>query len=95
MSKAEDLLRQLLIARDGVSTAERQAQSRIKTRDYLNRDKKELKGEDVLSIIKETETEIGSRRATAESDQDVNLVEVYDAALSVFTEWYQVRDSKE
>lgn len=91
MSKAEDLLSQLLAARDGVNTAERQAQSRIKTRDYLNRDKKELKGLDVLSIIKETETEIGSLRSKAETDKDANLVEVYDAALSVFTTWSEAR----
>ncbi len=91
MSKAEDLLSQLLVARDGVNTAERQAQSRIKTRDYLNRDKKELKGEDVISIIKETEVEIGSRRAQALTDQDANLVEIYDAALSVFATWTEAR----
>lgn len=91
MSKAEDLLSQLLSARDGVSTVERQAQSRIKTRDYLNRDKKELRGEDVLTIIKETETEIGSLRTSAESGKDTNLVEIYDAALSVFATWNQAR----
>jgi hypothetical protein len=91
MSKAEDLLSQLLAAHDGVNTAERQAQSRIKTRDYLDRGKKELKGEDVLKIIKETETEIGSRRAQALTDKDTNLVEIYDAALSVFTTWSDAR----
>jgi len=93
MSKAEDLLKLLIAARDGVNTVERQAQSRIKTRDYLNRDKKELRGENVLSIIKETETEIGALRSKAETDKDSNLVEVYDAALSVFTTWSEARQA--
>ncbi|MDR3436673.1 hypothetical protein [Telmatospirillum sp.] len=93
MSKADDLLNRLLVARDGVSTAERQAQSRIKTRDYLNRGKKELRGENVLTIIRETETEIGVRRTQAETDQDTNLLEVYDAALSVFATWSDAREA--
>jgi hypothetical protein len=93
MSKAEDLLSYLLTARDGVNTVERQAQARIKTRDYLNRDKKDLKGEDVLAIIKETEVEVGARRAKAVADHDDNLIEVYDAALSVFTTWTEAREA--
>lgn len=93
MSKAEDLLSQLLVARTGVNTAERQAQSRIKTRDYLDRGKKELKGENVLTIIKETESEIGTLRTSALAEKDENLVEVYDAALSVFSTWNQSRDA--
>ncbi|PKU25825.1 hypothetical protein [Telmatospirillum siberiense] len=93
MSKAEDLLSQLLVARTGVNTGERQAQSRIKTRDYLDRGKKELKGENVLSIIKETETEIGALRTSALAEKDDNLVEVYDAALSVFSTWNHAREA--
>jgi hypothetical protein len=93
MSKAEDLLKLLIAARDGVNTVEREAQARIKTRDYLNRDKKELRGENVLSIIKETESEIGVLRAKAETDKDSNLVEVYDAALSVFNTWTIAREA--
>ena len=93
MSKAKDLLSSLLVARDGVNSAERQAQSRIKTRDYLDRDKKEMKGADVLTIIRETETEIGARRTQAEADKDGNMVEVYDAALSVFSSWSQAREA--
>ncbi len=93
MSKADDLLSQLLVARDGVNTVERQARSRIKTRDYLNRGKKELKGVDVLTIIKETETEIGELRTNALSEKDGNLVEVYEAALSVFSTWNEAREA--
>ncbi len=93
MSKADELLSRLLVARDGVNTVERQAQSRIKTRDYLNRDKKELKGENVLAIIKETAVEIGIRRTQAETEQDTNLVEVYDAALGVFATWTDAREA--
>jgi hypothetical protein len=93
MSKAENLLKLLVAASDGVSTAERQAQARIKTRDYLNRDKKELRGENVLSIIKETESEIGTLRAKAETDKDGNMIEIYDAALSVFATWTEAREA--
>ncbi len=93
MSKAEDLLSHLLVARNGVTTIERQAQSRIKTRDYLNRGKKELKGENVVAVIKETESEIAVRRTKAAADRDANLVEVYDASLSVFTTWSEARDA--
>jgi len=91
MSKAKDLFRDLLVAGGGVSTAERQAQSRIKTRGYLDLTKKEMLDTDVLTIIRETETEIGVRRTKADAEKDVSLVEVYDAALSVFTTFSQAK----
>jgi len=93
MSKADELLRYLVVARDGVNTPERQAQARIKTRDYLNRGKKELQGENVLSIIKETEVEIVAMRAVAVAANDTNMVEVYDAALGVFSTWTVAREA--
>jgi len=93
MSKAEELLSRLIVARDGVNTVERQAEARIRTRDYLDRGKKELKGDKVIAIIKETEVEVVAKRAEAEAAKDTNLVEVYDAALSVFATWTVAREA--
>jgi len=93
MSKATELLSCLLVAGKGVNAPERQAQARIKTRDYLNRDKKELKGAGVVELIAETRVEVQAKRAEAETAGDAIMVEVYDAALSVFTTWTDAKDA--
>lgn len=84
MSKAETLLNRLLVASKGVSTSERQAQARVKTNDYFEFNKKEAKAEGLLAAVAEIEAEIQALRAAT---ADTALVEVYDAALSVFTKW--------
>jgi hypothetical protein len=93
MSKATELLSCLLVAGKGVNAPERQAQARIKTRDYLNRDKKELKGAGVVELIAETRVEVQAKRAEAEAAGDAIMIEIYDAALSVFTTWTDAKDA--
>ena len=93
MSKATELLSRLLVAGKGINSPERQAQARIKTRDYLDRDKKELKGTGVMELIAETRTEIQAKRAEAEAAGDAIMVEIYDASLSVFTTWTDAKDA--
>lgn len=93
MSNAETLLNRLLAASNGVSTSERQAEARVKTNDYFDTDKKELKGEALLAALKGTEAQIQGLRATVTEADNSNLVEVYDASLSVFTKWANTKDA--
>ena len=92
MSKATELLSRLLVAGTGATTVERQAQARIKTREYLDRDKKEMKGEGVLAIMQETQVEVQAKRDEAEKAGEANLLEVYDAALTVFATWSEPKE---
>ena len=87
MSKAETLLKRLLVASRGVSTSERQAEARVKTNDYFNLNKAEMKADGLLAAIKEMEVEIQALSAAATAGGETSLAEVYDAALSVFAKW--------
>ncbi len=93
MSKHDVLLNRLLVASKGVNTLERQAQARVKTNDYFDLDRKEMKAEGLLAAVKEMETEIQGIRATASGAGNTALVEVYDASLSVFTKWTAAKDA--
>lgn len=93
MSNAETLLNRLLTASKGVTTAERQAQSRIKTTEYVDLTKKELKGEALLAALKVTETDIGALRTATSDIDNTAQIEVYDAALSVFTKFADAKDA--
>lgn len=84
MSKSQAFLDRLIVASQGVSAAERQAEARVKTNDYFNLGGKELKGEGVFAAAKETEADIQALRAAASQDGNAALTEVYDAALTVF-----------
>ncbi|AVM72536.1 hypothetical protein [Magnetospirillum gryphiswaldense] len=85
MSKSQAFFDRLIVASQGVSSAERQAEARVRTNDYFNLGTKELKGEGAFTAAKEAEAEIQALRATANQDGNTALTEVYDAALSVFT----------
>lgn len=93
MSKAETLLKRLLVAGRGVSTAERQAEARVKTNDYFDLNKAELKAEGLAAGIKEMEADLLGLRAAASEAGEAALVEVYDASLSVFTKWASTKDA--
>ncbi len=87
MSKAETLLKRLLVAGKGVSTSERQAEARVKTNDYFNLNKAEMKTDGLLATIKEVEVEIQGLSAAASEAGNTNLAEAYDASLTVFAKW--------
>ena len=59
----------------------------------FHRDKKELKGAGVVELIAETRVEVQAKRAEAETAGDAIMVEIYDAALSVFTTWTDAKDA--
>jgi len=84
MSKIDSLLSRLIVASKGVSTAERQAEARVKTNEYFDFDRKEMRDSGLLGIVKEAEAQIIALRAAT---SDAALIEVYDASLSVFTKW--------
>lgn len=52
---------------------------------FFNLGSKELKGEGAFAAAKEAEAEIQGLRAAASQDGNAPLIEVYDAALTVFT----------
>lgn len=85
MSKSQAFFDRLIVASQGVSSAERQAEARVRTNDYFNLGGKELKGEGAFAAAKEAEAEIQGLRAAASQDGNAALIEVYDAALTVFT----------
>lgn len=93
MSKAETLLKRLLVASKGVNTAERQAQARVKTNDYFAMDAKELKAAGLLEQVHEMAAEIRVLRDAASEASAATLVEVYDASLSVFTKWTDAKEA--
>lgn len=84
MSKSDAFLDRLIVASTGVSSAERQAEARVKTNDYFGLNGKEMKGEGVFAAARQTKSEIEALRATASAAGNTVLVEVYDASLSVF-----------
>lgn len=92
MSKSVILLKSLLAAANGVNTAERQAQARVKTNDYFEMDAKAMKADGLLAAVQEVEAEIKGLRAAIGAD-NTNLQEVYDASLSVFTKWTADKDA--
>ncbi|CDK97221.1 conserved protein of unknown function [Magnetospirillum gryphiswaldense MSR-1 v2] len=85
MSKSQAFFDRLIVASQGVSSAERQAEARVRTNDFFNLGSKELKGEGAFAAAKEAEAEIQGLRAAASQDGNAPLIEVYDAALTVFT----------
>ncbi|MBI3445880.1 MAG: hypothetical protein HY055_11100 [Magnetospirillum sp.] len=85
MSKAETLLRLLLVASKGVNTSERQAEARVRTNDYFDLDKKEAKAEGLMAAVREAEAEVKALAAAATANPA--LVEVYEASLTVFAKW--------
>ena len=93
MSKAETLLKRLLTASKGVSTSERQAEARVKTNDYFDLNKQELKAEGLRAGISEVASELQRLSAAAAAVGDTTLVEVYDASLSVFTKLTGTQDA--
>ena len=93
MSKHDVLLNRLLVAGKGVNTSERQAEARVKTNDYFDLDRKELKAEGLMASVKDMESEIQGLRAAANDAGNIVLVEVYDASLSVFTRWTSAKDA--
>ena len=93
MSKHDVLLNRLLVASKGVNTTERQAQARVKTNDYFDLNRKEMKAEGLLASVKEMEQEIQGLRTASTEAGNAALVEVYDASLSVFTKWTSAKDA--
>ena len=93
MSTADTLLKSLITAAEGVSTSERQAEARVKTNVYFNIDPKAAKAEALIAEIKDFETKIQGLRAAASASGHSSLIEVYDAALSVFEKWGSTKDA--
>lgn len=93
MSKHDVLLNRLLVASKGVNTTERQAQARVKTNDYFDLNRKEMKAEGLLASVKEMEHEIQGLRAASSEAGNATLTEVYDASLSVFTKWTEGKEA--
>lgn len=84
MSKSQTYFDRLIVASQNTDAAERQAEARVRTNDYFNLGGKEMKGEGAFAAARETETEIQTLRAAASQDGNAALVEVYDAALTIF-----------
>lgn len=87
MSKAETLLKELLVAGKGVNTSERQAEARVRTNGYFDLDKNELKAEGLMAEVRKMEAEVEALRAAAEAGGEAALTEVYAASLTVFAKW--------
>lgn len=68
MSKSQAFFDRLIVASQGVSSAERQAEARVRTNDFFNLGSKELKGEGAFAAAKEAEAEIQGLRAAASQD---------------------------
>jgi len=90
MIKVEALLAFLVTAGKGVTTAERQAQARVKTNEYFDFDRKELRDSGMLATVQGVAAQIETLRAAA---TDVGQIEAYDASLSVFTKWTDAKDA--
>jgi hypothetical protein len=93
MSKAETLLKELLVAGKGVNASERAAEARVRTNAYFNLDKNELKAEGLMAEVKAMEDKVEALRAAAAAAGEADLAEVYAASLTVFTKWTSAKDA--
>lgn len=87
MSKTKNLFNRLLTASKGVNSSERQAEARVRTNDFFDLDKKEMKAEGLMAGVIEAETSIKALHDTATTAGDCDLAEVYAASLTVFAKW--------
>ena len=88
MSSPERLRAQLLEAKNGPTSIERQAQARVRTNVYLaNIDKRDPNKAALLAGYKDTEVDLQTKLAEETANGDTVLVEIYAAALRVFTEF--------
>ncbi len=93
MSKAETLFKHLLKASQGVTSAERQAEARVRTNGYFDLDKNELKAEGLMAEVKAMEGDVEALRAAAAASGETALAEVYEASLTVFTKWTSAKEA--
>ena len=93
MSKAETLLKYLLVASKGVNTSERQAEARVRTNDFFDLDKNELKASGLMADVKKMEDEVAALCTAATAAGQTTLVEVYSASLTVFAKWTTAKDA--
>ena len=87
MSTTEFYRTRLLAAGTGPTSTERAAEARVRTTAYLVLDRKDPNKDAIVAEYKATEADIVTKRAEAAAAGDAALVEVYDAALGVFTTW--------
>lgn len=93
MSKAETLFKYLLKAGKGATSAERQAEARVRTNGYFDLDKNELKAKGLMAEVKAMEGDVEALRAAAAAAGETALAEVYAASLTVFTKWTDAKDA--
>ncbi|WP_146747735.1 hypothetical protein [Paramagnetospirillum kuznetsovii] len=93
MSKAEILLSRLLSASKGVNSSERQAEARVRTNDFFDLDRKEMKAVGLMAGVDEIQSTVQGLLDAATKDGHATLIEVYEASLSVFAKWTTAQDA--